>query len=431
VNHAYTLSLYHVGDKARLADIAFQIADSLASHDPASSMDYFQRAMFAGLDPIRMRRIGQLLEQSAQPMPAAAASPAPAIDRVAHVIGHLSPDDERTKYVEMLVAGLRGHGIESSVFTTESTASWFFNPAGVAQSKPVEMLADMKIASLDGDFVQRAARIAAAIKESGIDVAFFHAGLDEQITARVASLRPVPVQVNVNHSSEMDADFFSGRIHLFERGLKSTRFPGVAEWIPPFSNIESRIRQTETVTRRSMGLDDASSVSATFGNLAHSAGREYLRALSEIMRRFPDHFHLFAGPGNVKVIRSFLHSEGVLPRVRFLGNISDVAPLLGMIDLYLASFPDSGSTVILDAMGAGKPVVALRNAGAELVGIRELMAPGAADYTEIGDRLLRSPGVRAQRGQAVQERFRSEFSPARLIERYVAFLARLRSSGGP
>jgi len=427
VNHAYTLALYRVGDKARLAQVAFEVADSLASHDPASAMDYFQRAIFAGLDSSRLRRMGEFHEQRAQPGPPASRS---SVDHVAHVIGHLSPEDENTKYLKLLVASLREQGIASSLFTTESTASWFFNAAGVPLSTSVEIDAQVKIASVEGDFVERAARIAADLKDSGIGVAFFHAGLDEQITARVASLRPVPIQVNVNHGREMDADLFSGRIHLTESALKSSRFSGFAEWIPPVSDIESRIRLSESVTLQTMGLGEASSVSATFGNLIHSAGREYLRALSEIMKRFPNHFHLFAGPGNVKVIRSFLHSEGVLPRVRFLGNINDAAPLLAMIDVYLASFPDFAPAFILDAMGAGKPVVVLRNAGAELVGIRELTAPGVGDYIEIADRLLRNADTRAQRGEAVLKRFQSEFSPNRLGERYVTFLARLRRAAG-
>src|SRR5438309_5106973 len=33
VNHAYTLALHHTGDKPRLADIAFRVADSLLEHD--------------------------------------------------------------------------------------------------------------------------------------------------------------------------------------------------------------------------------------------------------------------------------------------------------------------------------------------------------------------------------------------------------------
>src|SRR5207247_8649150 len=100
-------------------------------------------------------------------------------------------------------------------------------------------------------------------------------------------------------------------------------------------------------TRQAMGFESASSVSATFGNLYKVAGSGYLKVLSEIMKRFPKHFHLFAGAGNVKAIRSHLHSEGVLPRVRFLGHVADVAPLLEVVDVYLASFPHSGGQSLL------------------------------------------------------------------------------------
>jgi glycosyltransferase involved in cell wall biosynthesis len=135
----------------------------------------------------------------------------------------------------------------------------------------------------------------------------------------------------------------------------------------------------------------------------------------------------------VRAIRPVLHSEGVLPRVRFLGHVADVAPLLDAVDVYLASFPDSGRHSILEAMGAGKPVVVLRfpsdshfNYGAELVGVRELIAPGEADYVEIADRLIRNPELRKKQSQAMKDRFHAEFRSERLGERYAAFLQRLR-----
>ena len=135
----------------------------------------------------------------------------------------------------------------------------------------------------------------------------------------------------------------------------------------------------------------------------------------------------------MKAIRPVLHSGGVLPRVRFLGHVADVAPLLDAVDLYLASFPHSGGHSILEAMGAGKPVVVLRfpsgshsNSGADLVGVRELIAPGEADYVEIADRLIRNPETRKKQSQAMKDRFRAEFRTERLGERYAAFLQRLR-----
>jgi predicted O-linked N-acetylglucosamine transferase (SPINDLY family) len=230
----------------------------------------------------------------------------------------------------------------------------------------------------------------------------------------------------------MDADIFDGRIHLFQNALERTRFSRPAEWIPMASDIEARLEMSEPVTRQSMGLESATTVSGTFGDLDKLAGTGYLRVLSEVLKRFPKHFHIFAGAGNVRGMRAYLHSESVLPRVRFLGQIGEVAPLLGMIDVYLASFPHAGGHSILEAMGAGKPVVVLKfppdspyNSGAELVGMRELIAPGEADYIEIADRLLRTPALRARQGQSVLDRFRAEFRPVRLGERYKAFIEKL------
>jgi hypothetical protein len=428
INNAYTIALHQTGDKPRLADVAFRIGSLLREQDPASALDYFQRALFAGLDAQRVRQIAQIFESWRVP---ARAHPFAGRDvkRVAHVVGCLLSGHAPSQYVRTLASSLRLQGIESTVFTTEWAASWFFNPTGVTQSQNIDIDASVKVASVEGDFIQRADRIVDDIRASGIQVAFFHGSLAEQITARVAALHPAAIQINVNHGTEMDADLFEGHIHLFRNATERTRFSDRAEWIPLVSDIEKRLQMTEPVTRQSMGLDSASTISGTFGNLYKVEGSGYLRVLSEILRRFPKHFHVFAGAGNVRPIRSYLHSEGVLSQVRFLGHLSDVAPLLPMIDVYFASFPHSGGHSLLEAMGAGKPIVVLRfpsdshyNSGAELVGLRELIAPGEADYIEIADRLLRTPAFREAQGKAMIERFRAEFRPERLGERYKAFI---------
>ena len=430
INHAYTVALYRSGDKARLAEVSYRIGTMLVEQDRPSALDYFQRALFAGLDPERVREIEKLFESwavrsSAYPFSGAA------VKRVAHIIGCALPTHSPAQYVKTLVMSLRLQGIESTVFTTEWATSWFFNSADTLQSQAVHMNTEVRIGAVEGDFVQRAERIAHDIQASKIEVAFFHGGLMEQITALVAVLRPVPLQIAVHHGTDMDADLFDGNIYLFRTALERARFPHLAEWIPLSSDIESRLQKSEPLTRRSMGLESATTISATFGNLQEMATPGYLRVLVEIMNRFPMHLHVFAGSGNVRSIRSHLHSEGVLPRVRFLGDVSDVAPLLGMIDVYFASFPRTGDQPIVDAMGAGKPVVVLRSpsdlatsCGPELVGVRELIAPGEADYIEIADRLLRTPAFRAIQGNAVLDRFRSELGPERFGQRYKAFLAK-------
>jgi hypothetical protein len=432
INNAYTLALYNAGHKPRLAEVAFQIASSLAPVDPASAMDYFQRALTAGLSGNCVRQIGEFFEGWAVPVGEARLELP--VRRVAHVISCLIPGQVPTEYLKMLLASLRLQRIESSVFTTESSASWFYNPARVPESQSIDVAGDVKIGALAGDFVERADRISEAVRSSKIQAAFFHGDLSDQIMARIACMRPAPVQINVNYGTEMDVDVFAGRIHLTQNALERTRFGAEpAEWVPITSEVETRLQLCEPLTRQAMGMESAATISATFGRLERSSDRNYVRVLSEIMKRFPKHFHLFAGPGNIRAMRSQLHAEGVLPRVRFLGDVRDIAPLLNVVDVYLAAFPDSTAQSVLEAMGAAKPVVALRfpsdspyNSGAEVVGLRELSAPGEAKYVEIADRLLRNANLRAELGQALHDRFRAEFRPERLGERYKQFLARFQ-----
>jgi predicted O-linked N-acetylglucosamine transferase (SPINDLY family) len=112
--------------------------------------------------------------------------------------------------------------------------------------------------------------------------------------------------------------------------------------------------------------------------------------------------------------------------------MGDVAPLLDVVDVYLASFPHSGGHSILEAMGAGKPVVVLGyssdshyNSGAELVGIPELIARNRPGYVEIADRLIRNPAERVALSNTIRERFRSQSGPDRLGSRYIQFLSEL------
>ena len=412
INNAFTLALYRGGEKDKFVQAAFRIGESLVDTDPGSAMDYFQRAFLGspdGLDAAKMRRMAEIFGLWTAPKDFLERSAGP-IRKVAHVVGSLAPTHPPAAYVRMLVQSLQQHGIESVVFTTEWASSWFVNPADSPEKVNLDVGAEVVIASVEGDFNERAQRIAESIRAHGLDVAFYHAGLREQITTRVATLRPAGIQLHIGSPNVTVAAPFD-----------------VPAGMLPASDIEDRMQANPPSTRQGMGLESAASVSATFGNLQKVAGSGYLHALGEILQRFPKHFHLFAGSGDVKAIRAYLHAEGVLPRVRFLGAMSDVASVMGVVDIYLAPFPQPGDAAfVLDAMGAGKPVVALRypsgtpyNASAEMVGVPELLAAREAEYSEIAMRLIRDREAYEKAAVAVSARFAKEFHPGSLGPRYM------------
>ena len=88
----------------------------------------------------------------------------------------------------------------------------------------------------------------------------------------------------------------------------------------------------------------------------------------------------------------------------------------------------------LESMAAGKPVVALQYApDSEFNTVAELVGEGArspGEYIHFADRLIRDPGERDRVGERLRERVRIEFSPARLADRYVDFLEKIRGQAG-
>jgi len=429
LNQAYTQALYRAGENTRLANAAFEIGDSLVETDPALAMDYFQRAFLGGLDASCVRHVGEIFEQWAAPKPRRKKSARKRVAKVAHVVGSLASEHAPARHVSMLVKSLSQQGVESRVFTTEWSSSWFFNTPGLPSSQPSGLVPDAVIASVHGNFNERAERIASAVREYGAQAAFFHGDLSEQITARVASHRPASIQVSVAHAAEMEPNLFDGYIHFTTHSLAATRHPGIpAVCISPASDIAERMKGLPSNMRTLMGLDAAGTVSATLGDMRNATDSRFLEVLSGILNALPGHYHLFAGTGDVKEIRAHFHAEGVLPRVRFMGSMADAPSVLAIADIYLAPFLDSNDGALLEAMGAGRPCVVLDtpgNSAVERLGVRELLTRSVSAYTQTAERLLRDVGERNRCAERVQSRFRSEFHPDLLGQRYLDFLRQL------
>jgi glycosyltransferase involved in cell wall biosynthesis len=112
---------------------------------------------------------------------------------------------------------------------------------------------------------------------------------------------------------------------------------------------------------------------------------------------------------------------GVLPRVRFLGARADVPALLSVCDLVvLPSLVEGMPLAVLEAMAAGRAVVATRIGGTDEVvvdgGTGILVPPADAPALAAAIRDLLADRERMQRlGAAGRERVRSEFSVERMV----------------
>jgi len=125
-------------------------------------------------------------------------------------------------------------------------------------------------------------------------------------------------------------------------------------------------------------------------------------------------------------IEQFARDAGVADRLCLLGELSEVTQELAEADLvWSLGREDGGANAILEAMAAGKPVVATRRPTASEIIVDGksglLVTPG--DHAALAyqtRRLLDDPGLRQRLGEAGQQSAVEEFSVARMVARFTA-----------
>jgi glycosyltransferase involved in cell wall biosynthesis len=148
--------------------------------------------------------------------------------------------------------------------------------------------------------------------------------------------------------------------------------------------------------------------------------------MAALTPRWPSARLLLAGEGPEEgAIRDLVRGLGLTEYVRFLGLRTDVARLLGAVDLFLLTSVSEGiPLVLIEAMAAGLGVVSTNVGGvAEVVEDSRtgLLAPAAA-ASALADSLLRlaaDPVLRDSLGHAGRERAFAVFSERRMHDGYM------------
>ena len=179
--------------------------------------------------------------------------------------------------------------------------------------------------------------------------------------------------------------------------------------------------------RAAMGLGDDDFVILQVARLdALKDHATAVRAFERVAASRADARLVFVGDGPEEgPIRAEVRRRGLETKVALLGRRSDVAGLLPAADVFLLSSVSEGIPVtLIEAMGAGRPVVATRVGGIPEVveeGVTGLLAP-SGDDEGLADRLLRlaaDPYLRARLGRAGRERALERFSEDRMHRGYV------------
>jgi glycosyltransferase involved in cell wall biosynthesis len=118
----------------------------------------------------------------------------------------------------------------------------------------------------------------------------------------------------------------------------------------------------------------------------------YLQAAADVLRRVPKAVFLVVGDGPERPkLEQLARDLGVGPRIRFLGNRSDVPDVLSLLDVFvLTSHNEANPVSILEAMSCERPVVAT-DVGSVREAVRDGQTGrlvGAGDRAALADRII-------------------------------------------
>lgn len=177
-----------------------------------------------------------------------------------------------------------------------------------------------------------------------------------------------------------------------------------------------------------LGLPEGSVAVGFVGRLVVEKGLPELAAAWRRVAPDRPHLHLvIAGVG--KYEEEFRRLLGDAPRVHWLGFRRDVAAVMKALDLVVVpSWREPFGIVALEAMAAGRPVLATRAGGlAEVVADGEtgrLVPPRDAEALATAlDELASDPELGRRLGRAGRERVRERFSEERMVDAYETLLA--------
>lgn len=178
--------------------------------------------------------------------------------------------------------------------------------------------------------------------------------------------------------------------------------------------------------RAELDLKPGDPVIGAVGSLYPVKGHTYLLdAMPALIRQHPNITLLLIGSGDLEVgLKEQARRQGVEGRVRFLGLRKDIPRLLAVMDVFvMPSLSEGHSLALLEAMLAGRPVVASRVGGnSELVleGETGILVPSKDPeaLTEAVHRLLDNRAMREAFGQRATRRVQQQFSARLMTDGY-------------
>lgn len=213
-----------------------------------------------------------------------------------------------------------------------------------------------------------------------------------------------------------------------QAGIRPERTTVIQNGIPPMALMP----QNQAELRRQLGVEDGGAVLLSVGRLVYQKGHEYLvHAMPRILLDYPHTKAVICGEGALRPqLEKQIQELGLGESVRLMGNQTDIAPFLAGADLFVLPSRWEGLPVaLLEAMGAGLPVVATRVEGVDEV-VQEtsqglLVPPEDSDALASALlQLLGDPRLRRRMGEAARSRIQDLYTLDIMCGKYLDVMLR-------
>ena len=253
------------------------------------------------------------------------------------------------------------------------------------------------------------------------------------------------VRKNVGGPVVAVSDALRGR--LAETGLPPARVVTVRNGIE-MENFDLPADFSRAARRAEFGIPADAAVAVTLAVVREGKGHGLLLdAAREVLRRLPRAHFLLVGGGPLEAtLRGRIEEEGLAGNVHMAGMRADAAEMLALGDVFVlpSSQFDALPTVVMEAMAARLPVVAVASGGAsELIVEGEtglvVPSPDAGALAGAVAELLENPERARSMGERGRERAEREFSARAWADRLTrlyesiaggAVEAEVRAAGG-
>jgi len=294
---------------------------------------------------------------------------------------------------------------------------------------------------MDGpaNFVRGVAQLRKVLRERRFDILNTHSRRDTILAGCAARLAGTPPIVRTRHLAKRVGSLLSYTIiphrvttasefvrrHLIERGVPPEHVAVV------YPVVDLKPWDAPSTLRQELGLaPDDIVVGCVAVMRARKGHKALIDAMAPLIAERSDLHLVFVGGGSpvFEQVRDHIARHGLQARVHLMGRRDDVPNLLAGFDLFaLATEQEASGTVLVEAAGAGLPVV-----GTDVDGVPEMMENGVTGLlvplhdqpalTGALRKLIEDPDLRRRMGQAGRARVRDDgkFSPQAMVQRVEA-----------